>query len=62
MTQNYTELRAAVEKLMEFRHELLRRSLYSYRTLERYSSSGTAELKILNDPVWHRLEEVLRDA
>ncbi len=59
MTQNYAELREAVEKLMEFRHELLRRSLYSYRTPERYSS-GTVDLKILNDVVWHRLEEILK--
>ena len=53
------KLRSAVERLMAFRHEVLRRQLYTYVTPERYSSA-TAELRLFNDPVWHQLEEALK--
>jgi len=57
--RRYAELRAAVDRLMAFRQDVLRRSLFAYRDGLHYAAN-TVELRHFNDPVWHRLEEVLK--
>jgi hypothetical protein len=60
-----TELREAVKRLMAFRHEVLRplRKSYDDKNYSYYAdnNSGTMHtLRLMNDPVWHRVEEALK--
>lgn len=60
-----TELRIAIMRLMEFRHEVLRPLWKSYDDrVYRYDNDSMSAthitLRLMENPVWHRLEDALK--